>query len=249
MTQVTEWWTTFFSGPVVESWRKFPTAEMTRGEADSIEKALELKPDARVLDAPCGDGRHSIELAARGYRVTGVDLSGEFLQAAREASAARRLAVAWEHRDMRDLAWEAAFDGAYCFGNSFAYFDDAGNQRFLAGVSRALKPGTKLVLETGSTAESLMPNLESRGWYEMGDIIMLASRRYDPCRGRLDVEYSFLQDGVLDRRPASYRIYTCLEVLRLFEAAGFSGLEALGSLGGEPFQLGARCLYVVAKKT
>ena len=248
MTQVTEWWTTFFSGPAVESWRKFPTSEMTRGEADSIEKALELKPGARVLDAPCGAGRHSIELASRGYGVTGVDLSGEFLQAAREASTARRLAVAWEHRDMRDLPWEAAFDGAYCFGNSFAYFDDAGNERFLEGVSRALKPGARFVLETGSTAESLMPNLEKRAWYEMGGMILLASRIYDPFRGRLDVEYSFLQDGVLDRRPASYRIYTCLEVLRLFEAAGFSGMEALGSLEGAPFQLGSRCLYVVAKK-
>jgi hypothetical protein len=82
----------------------------------------------------------------------------------------------------------------------------------------------------------------------MGDIILLAARRYDPRRGRLDVEYSFLEGGKLDVRPASYRIYTCRELCQLFESAGFSEIEAHASLDGEPFRLGARCLYLSARK-
>src|SRR5437868_3960234 len=136
-----DWWRTFFSGLPVEMWLRVPTEEQTRAEVDFIEKVLRLGPGAKVLDVPCGGGRHSLELAARGHRVTGVDLSDDFLQAARAGAAARSLPVAWEQREMTDLPWREEFDGAFCFGNSFGYLEDEANARFLAAVARALKPG------------------------------------------------------------------------------------------------------------
>src|SRR5437016_5021851 len=93
-----DWWRQFFSGVVVDLWLRVPTEEQTRGEADFIEKVLQLPPEGRVLDVPCGGGRHSIELAARGYRLTGVDISADFLQAARALAAERQLSVAWDER-------------------------------------------------------------------------------------------------------------------------------------------------------
>src|SRR6266702_2077566 len=134
-----EWWRDFFSGVAVDLWLRVPTEEQTRAEADFIEKALRLPPHARLLDVPCGGGRHSLALAARGHQATGVDLSSDFLREARKQAKERHLEVAWEQREMDDLPWQNEFDGAFCFGNSFGYLDDAGNSRFLKAVARALK--------------------------------------------------------------------------------------------------------------
>ena len=103
----------------------------------------------------------------------------------------------------------------------------------------ALKPGARFVLDTGYVAETLLPVLQERAWYPIDDMIMLAQRRYEPVEGRLHVEYTFFRDGAMDRRSMSARIHTCREVCRLLEEAGFSDLQAYGSLAKEPFRLGS----------
>jgi len=244
-----EWWEDFFSGPVVDSWKSYPTNELTRGEVDFLEKSLELERGASVLDVPCGAGRHSLELASRGYRATGVDYSAEFLEIARRESEERRLPVEWEHREMRDLPWEGRFGGAFCFGNSFSYLTDEGNAEFLGAARRVLSQGGRFVLETGTVAEALLPNFERKAWYPMGNQIVLMSRRLDHARSRAHTEYTFISDGKTERREASYRVYTFRELTRLVEEAGFTVVSSHSTLQGAPFELGSRNLYLVAKKS
>ncbi len=200
LTAPADWWRTFFSGMVVESWLNATTAEQTRQEAYFILESLNVSPPARLLDVPCGGGRHCHALADRGYDMTGVDISAEFLAAANTPSTGRPGTIAWEHREMRDLPWPEAFDGAYSFGNSFGYLDDDGNAAFLEAVAKALKPGARFVLDTGYVAETLLPVLQERAWYPLGDMVMLAQRRYDPVEGRLHVEYIHVRDGAMDKR-------------------------------------------------
>jgi SAM-dependent methyltransferase len=243
-----EWWRTFFSGPVVDSWLKTPTAEQTQREADFIQEAIQVPPPAKLLDVPCGGGRHCFDLAGRGYDMTGVDLSAGFLDAARSRSAERPAAIAWEQREMRDLPWPERFDGAYSFGNSFGYLDDEGNADFLKAVARALRPGARFVLDTGYVAEALLPGLQERGWYQVGDTLMLAHRRYDHVEGRLHVEYIWVCDGKVDRRPMSARISSYREIFRLLGEAGFTDLQGYSSLTREPFKMGSGRLLVIAEK-
>src|SRR5437764_454779 len=107
---------------------------VTCADADFIEKALNVAPGARLLDVPCGNGRHSIELTRRGYRMTGIDLSQEFLDAARASG----VDAEWRFGDMRDLKLETEqFDGAFCFGNSFCYLDFVNANAFLKSVAKA----------------------------------------------------------------------------------------------------------------
>jgi SAM-dependent methyltransferase len=243
-----EWWRTFFSGAAVDMWPRVPTEGQNRAEADSLERVLRLAPGSRVLDVPCGGGRHSVELATRGFSATGVDLSTEFLDAARTASSARAVDVAWEHREMRDLPWCGHFDAAFCFGNSFAYLDDQGNATFLAAVARALKPGGRFALETGIVAEAFLPHFQKRRWYEIGDLLFLVQNQYQHARGGFDTEYIFVKEGQVERRHGWQRVYTFNELARLFEAAGFGEIEGFGSLSLEPFQIGSPVLYLTATR-
>ena len=68
------WYARLFEGIVLDCWRKALSPAQTRREADFLLGALEMSRGARVLDVPCGLGRHAIELASLGLQVTGVDL-------------------------------------------------------------------------------------------------------------------------------------------------------------------------------
>src|SRR6185312_7085529 len=113
------------------------TPAMTTADVDFVERELQLSPGARLLDVPCGSGRHSIALAGRGYRVTGLDISAEAIGHARALSAD----VEWLQGDMRHLPDEAGYDAALCLGNSFGYLGPAGTREFAAALARAVRPG------------------------------------------------------------------------------------------------------------
>ena len=88
-------------------------------------------PRAKILDVPCGAGRLSIELASRGYQVTGVDINSILLGESKRKAEERGFQITLEQRDMRELPWHGGFDGAICFWSSLGYFDELGNQKSL----------------------------------------------------------------------------------------------------------------------
>jgi SAM-dependent methyltransferase len=248
MESSVDWWQTFFTGPAVDSWLAVASDEQTAAEAAFIREELGVSPPARLLDVPCGGGRHSLAMAGLGFHMTGVDLSEGFLAAARTRHPAGPGSVAWEHREMRDLPWAGAFDGAFCFGNSFGYLDDRGNADFLRAVARALKPGGRFVLETGYVLDTLLPNLQAKTWYQAGEILMLADRRYDHVEGRLHVEYTWISEGLVTRRSMSARLYTYRDIFGLMKEAGFTDPKGYGSPAREPFRVGSGRLLVTAEK-
>ena len=238
------WQNDFFRGVALELWRRVATPEQTRAEVDFLEKTFGSVKGARLLDVPCGNGRHALELANRGYAVTGVDSSDEFLAEARSKSAQ----VEWLLSDMCDLSWSAEFDAAYCFGNSFGYLDRDGVRRFLSAVARSLKPGGRFAIETGMAAESILPGLVKNRWYRAGDIFMLSENQYDPGQGRLDIQYTFIRGGEVEVRPSSSFTFTAAEICRMHQEAGLETIELLGSISGEPYQLGSPRLILVSRR-
>ncbi len=213
------WWETFFEGVSVDLWLSAVTAEQTEREADVITRTLGAPAAGELLDVPCGAGRLSLALTNHGYQVTGVDWSREFLDHARSNDDARR--VTWEQRDMRDLPWPERFDGAFCFGNSFGYLDDEGNAAFLRSVAASLKRRAKFVLETPMVLENLLPHLQPRPWWKVGDVHLLVANNYDHVTERLEIEYTFVSNGRVDVRRGSHRAYTYRALVQLMEAAGF----------------------------
>ncbi len=244
-----EWWENFFDAVAMEFWRKAIPEERTRQETDFLEGVLELPAGARVLDVPCGNGRVALELAARDYRVRGVDFSAVAIEEARSRASESGLEVELERREMRDLSWPEEFDGAFCFGGSFGYLDDQGNADFLKAVCRTLKPGCRFILDSGKIAEIVLPRLEADERFEVEGMVLHAVNRYDRSTGRLETEYTFEHVGGIDQRTASERIYTYHEVDRLLEEAGFRHRASYGSVSGEPFEFGSQQLYIVATKS
>jgi SAM-dependent methyltransferase len=203
-----------------------------------------------VADVPCGNGRISIELAKRGYHVTGVDLANELIDEAKRTAAAQGLTCTFEHRDMRELPWPDRFDGLFCFGNSFGYLGHAGNAQFLRAAHAALKPGGRFALETGLAAESLLANfpIARRSWHTLGDMLMLREMSYDPARGEASTDYQFIRGAVCEKKRAVYSIYMYRELEELLKRAGFQDVEGCGSQSEAPYSLGDRVLYLSGTK-
>lgn len=251
MTIPSNWYENFFHGVSLDLWRKAVSPERTKREADFLVKALECEAGAHLLDAPCGNGRLSFELAARGYRVTGVDISEEFIEEA-EANAARNSGGTPEPQfllgNMRNIEGESIYDGAYCFGNSFGFLEYGHMESFLSGVARALKPGARFGIETGMAAESILTKFEAEASHQIEDILLTIKEQYLAEESCIDTEYVFERNGEVESRKAKHWIYTVAEIRRMCERAGFRVLNVYGSLKFEPYVLGSDELFVIARR-
>ena len=247
-TPETDWWKSFFHGIALDLWRAAVTDEQTKNEADVIQKLLALPGGASILDVPCGNGRHCLELAGRGYAMTGLDIAVSFIEEARAKAAQRGLAVTLHAGDMRHLPWREEFDGAFCFGNSFGYMSDADNAAFLKSVAEVLKPGGRFVLQSPMVAEAYLPQFKEHMSYEVGGIKFEVAHQYNLAQSRLETEYTFTRDGKTEKRVGSHRVYTYRELCGLVGEARFDAFDAYGANDREPFRLGSPILSLVATK-
>ena len=122
----------------------------TIGECDFIEKEIEYNKAIKILDIGCGTGRHSIELAKRGYSVVGIDLSESQLKRARKKASEQNLKIVFHQRDARKLTFSHEFDLAImlCEGSFPLMETDEMNFQILRNTANALKPEGKLIFTT-----------------------------------------------------------------------------------------------------
>ena len=243
------WFAGFFEGPMLDVWRAAVPPEMTTAEVEFLQRQLELVAGARVLDVACGLGRHSLELAARGFRPTGIDQSEPALDEARALAGARGLAVEFLHADMRTLPPLAPFPAAFALGNSFGYLGPDGARAQFAAVAAALAPGGRFVLDVGYLAETVLPHLRPREWSPVGDLLFLEENRYLPLESCIETTYTVLRGPERCTRKGWQWVFTIREVLEMLRAAGLEPLAVLQSTRGEPFTMGsAQIGYFVARK-
>jgi SAM-dependent methyltransferase len=243
------WYKDFFQGIVVDMWRSAVSPQQTRTEVDFLERALELHRGERVLDIPCGFGRHSVELAARGYQVTGVDISPEMIELARKHAISAGLKIEWRTSDMRDVSWESEFDAVFCFGNSFGYLDPEGTRDSIRAISRALKPGARFTFDYGMAAECILPRLREREWAPVDDLLFLEENQYDVSESCIQTTYSFIRHGKIEVRTGFQWVYTVREIRQMLQEQGLRTRSLHKNYDGVPFEVGSPILILLAEKS
>lgn len=149
---MTEEWGEFFAALSAEEYLAESFTKNTPAEADFLIEVCALSPGARVLDIGCGPGRHALELARRGFFVTGVDFTERFLAFARAQAERENLSERAEFvlADARDFVRPRAFDAAVCLcEGAFALLQsDEDNVRVLRHIAASLRAGAPFLLTT-----------------------------------------------------------------------------------------------------
>ena len=230
------WYEALFDDRYLKFYPELFDLDRAASEAAFIDRALALQSNARVLDLGCGFGRHSVPLAAMGYRVSGIDRSAPMLNAARRLAAERNVEVEWVERDMRELTGIGPFDACICLYTVFGYFDDATNEAVLKSIHGLLAPSAALLIDV-SNPLGLLTRQPSETWREGPFGIRLERSAYDALRGRVIADRLLITpEGHREQLPqSSVRLYSPSELRRMLEVAGFEVEAAYGALDDEPF--------------
>ncbi len=206
----------------------------TLQEVAFLEAEIGAGKDARILDIGCGTGRHSIELARRGYAVTGIDLSANQLARAREKAREAGVSLVFEQRDAREPHYEATFDLVImlCEGGFSLMETDAMNYAILDNAVRALKSGGKFVF---TCLNGLFPLARSVQDFvntnESGTRTMHTG--FDPATLRTRSVVDFTDDeGVTRRIETDERHYLPSELTWYMHALGMERCSVCGCMPG-----------------
>lgn len=244
------WYHTYFKGLPQRAWKLHQDEEYTDYEVDFLRDVLEISPDSQVLDMLAGYGRHALPLAQQGATITCIDISAEYCDELRAIAEAQQLPVQVVCADVLEVTLpEAAFDAAYCFGNSFSFFPRTDTQQFISQMASALKPGGHVAIHTENLAESILPNYQTRNWMPVkDDIVYLAENEYDAVGGYIEAEQTFISGTEKVTHSVRQHIYTLGELTSMFERAGLTVVGTFSNLEADPFMLGDEQLYLVARK-
>lgn len=214
-----------------------------------VERLLELVDfdGETVLDLGCGPGRHAVELARRGYDVTGVDLSEFLLDKARSRAEAEGVEVEWIRADMREFVRAETFDIVVSLFHSLGYFEDPEDDlRVFRNCHRSLKPGGILVLDMAGK-EVVAQGYEATSFHDLEDGSVLVERHevVDDWN-RIDNRWFLIRGD--EARTFRFRVtlYSGRELKDRLARAGFSTIRLYGDLGGGDYDLEAERLVAAA---
>ncbi|MCP4538473.1 MAG: class I SAM-dependent methyltransferase [Chloroflexi bacterium] len=210
--------------------------EHTACEVDFVIAALALQGRERILDLACGFGRHSLELARRGYTVVGVDITPDYIDKARSLAEKDHLTNAeFICADLRDVSFESEFDVVLNLADgAIGYLEtDEENLKIFDLIATALKPGGRHLMGvcSGDHARKHFPR---RHWEAGSQSLSLADFDWDRENSRmLYTGYTLKYGEVLDKPEpqglAGYtRLYTLEELGDIFAARGIEIKQTYG---------------------
>jgi ubiquinone/menaquinone biosynthesis C-methylase UbiE len=224
-----------------EAYLEYGFTKGTQQEVDFLTELMELPAGSRILDVGCGAGRHSLELARRGYRPTGIDITPAFIDYARRIARDEHLAAEFSVADARELNFTQEFDAAICLcEGAFGLAGSLDNHRkVLRGIYRALKPGGLFVL-TAIHA-------------------LFTARNNDPDKidaytcTSWDAETLRNAEGDTKEMTLCTTGFTFRELQWLFEEAGFEVLAGYGCIAGnfrrKPLGVGDIEIMAIGRRT
>ena len=212
---------------------KYDNEEFTKGtvgEVDFIEQELDYDKSKQILDVGCGTGRHSLELARRGYKVTGIDLSESMLAKAQRIANSEKLEVVFIRKDARDFNFHAEFDMiiVLCEGAFPLMETDKMNYKILNNIYDSLRRGGKLIL---TTLNGLYPLFHSvKEFINSGSTEGTSSENtFDLMTFRDYSVYETVDDkGKKKKLRCNERYYVPPEITWQLKSLGFSRIDIYG---------------------
>ncbi len=207
----------------------------------------------RVLDAPCGFGRHSIEFARRGFEVTGVDFNETELARAEAAARAAGVRLRLICQDMRDMEFAGEFALAVNLFSSIGYFSDDEDRLLIDRFWRALGPGGVFVLDTRNR-DHWVRSLPAEERVPADGGLVRIENRFDPLTSRSTARWWRLDTDAPEDSPGTLvgeseiRLYSAHELRAMLRPDRWSRVDLYGGLDGTPFSLDARRLVFIARK-
>lgn len=234
-----DWWRRIFNSLYLKTDADVVDDDrITKKEIDLFSGILNLSQEDKILDLCCGQGRHSLELAKRGFQnVEGLDRSHYLIQKAKANAKRKGLNVKFREGDARKLPYPPdTFDVVMILGNSFGYFETISDDlRILKEVFRVLKPWGKILIDVAD-GEYLRENFQPRSWEWI-------DKKYFVCRERsLSIDkqrlisrevITHVEKGVVADQFYSERLYTREGLKRLLESVGFSDITFSGEISPE----------------
>ncbi len=208
-----------------------------RKEVKFLLDILELERGAKILDVPCGTGRHALAFGQRGMEVVGVDISPSCLKLARKnCKGLKNIKV--KAGDMGQLDWARnQFDLVTNMFSSFGYFKTAGeNKRVLAGFKSALRPGGAVVIQA-INREWLLKIFDPARWGESKGYYWQEGSRYEPDTRYVESSRMFInkKTGKGERSYNRIQVYSIPEMKRLMRDVGLTKIKVFADIhGGEP---------------
>lgn len=244
-----QWFESFFDADYVALLRDTNPPGKTRREVDFLVRSLRLPAGAKILDVPCGYGRHAVELARRGYRVVGIDLSRAMIAEARKRWRKRKN-LRFVLNDMRRLKASGEFDAVVNMYTSFGYFSPRENVAVLRRLTRALRPGGLLLIDHRDPAHD--GRLPQRLWYPAGPHrYVLEDRRFDRRTNVTRSTWLIVPAGGrrVIRKTTRFQEYTLPQWRRMFRRVGLRFVKAYSGYDGRTYRpVSKRRLIVVGAR-
>jgi SAM-dependent methyltransferase len=204
---------------------------------------------AKVLDLCCGPGRHSLELARRGFIVTAVDRTKLYLEKARAKALEEGLdSLTFVLGDMRTFRESESFDLVLNLFTSFGYFKDQSEDRHvMRNIYDSLRIGGKLVLDVLGK-EVLAAKFRLHDWTEEDGVLFLEDRVLSDSWSWIETRWIQISGAKRTEFTLSHRLYSATELSSLALEAGFTNIQVYGSLLGVPYDHEANRLILLAVK-
>ncbi|MGH7933345.1 MAG: class I SAM-dependent methyltransferase [Candidatus Binataceae bacterium] len=247
--QGSPWYVDFFRDDYLEVYGHQFTAERADKESAFIADVLQLKAGTRVLDLCCGQGRHAVALAKRGFHVTGLDLNSAYLELARRAASANSATIETVNADMRGIPFRKHFDAIVNMYSSFGYLEsEAEDMKVLEAVAGAIKPGGVFLLDM-LNREWAVTNYIQNDWHRGGEATLYLERReLDLASSRMHVSFTIVgANGSRRDSPGHHiRLYTLTETIAALEQVGLRVSGVFGGFEGEPYAIDTRRMIIRA---
>jgi len=244
------WTEKFFGKYYLQTHLPVLTETKTIEETDFIMEALKLDKGAAILDLPCGHGRHAIKLAQRGYNVTGMDIQADFITLAKE-EAGEQENLSFLSGDMRKISYDNEFDAVINLFTSFGYFSEQENFDLLRSMSKSLKKGGKLLIDTVNR-EWAMNNTGTvnQAWlvYPPDNIAFLANNSFNVYTGRMISDQVIVDNGERYEQMQDIRLYTYTEIKTLLSFCGMEISASYGNVYQDEYSAASSNMIIIAEK-